>query len=167
MSKVITFSLTFQKTHPRASESTYFVEKLFTSLCEINTSDDLMWKLISNLIFVYSVDTAILDSCWPKNHTIRSDHRFKVGEFFSPRAWSGKPYKSKQIILAQDIEIKKIWNFKINRAGEFFVNDILHDITTSYLPENDGLSQEDFLNWFPANKEFDGQLICWNYEMEY
>lgn len=45
-----------------------------------------------------------------KEHTIRKGKRWKVGDKFSPRIWSGKPYKSKQIILAPDTEIKQVFD---------------------------------------------------------
>jgi hypothetical protein len=175
MSKVIIFSLTFQKSHPRAGEPTYFVEKLITALCEENASEDLKWKLIQNLIFNYDVDFAILDSCSPKYHTIRSGNRFKVGEFFSPRAWFGKPYKSYQYKLADDIQIEKIWNIEIMNHkifidGSFYAEYKYPEFIFSnfeFLATNDGLSPEDFINWFPADKVFKGQIICWNSIINY
>ena len=175
MSKVIIFSLTFQKSHPRAGEQTYFIEKLFTSLCEDSTSPIEESMLIQNVIAYYDIDYSILNSCSPKRHTIRPGNRFKVGEFFSPRAWSAKPYSSPQIKLAADIQIKKIWtveimNNKIIIDGSFYAEYKYPghiDFNFEFIATNDGLSPEDFINWFPADKAFKGQIICWNDEINY
>lgn len=41
----------------------------------------------------------------------------KVGDKFSPRVWSGKPYRSKMITIAPDIEVKQIWDFERDEDG--------------------------------------------------
>lgn len=55
------------------------------------------------------LDRSISDT---KSHTIRSGHRWKTNEHFSPCVWSGKPYRIPQIIFTPDIEIKKIRDFE-------------------------------------------------------
>ena len=105
-----------------------------------------------------------------KKHTIRKGNRWKVGDKFSPRVWSGKPYHSKHIILCKDIEIKKIWSFAADGGGYFYLNGEQLDVTSelqALIPLNDGLSSEDFLNWFPVNKAFEGQIICWDDNINY
>ena len=178
MSKVITFSRNFQKSHPRAGEPTYFVEKIWKGL-EYDIEDDSFTDLIyeyNNAWFTQS----LFESCnygmfAPKFHTIRQGHRFKEGYLFSPRVWSGKPYASKQIIIAPDIEVKKTWDFECYEDGTFYIelkntpgiSSKWIDVTSCDLPQNDGLSIDDFLAWFPVGKHFSGQIICWNEEIEY
>jgi hypothetical protein len=100
MSRVITFSRYFPAHHPRCGESTYFVEKIWASL-ETSFLDQLADE---DRIFNPRLS---LDVFAPKHHTIRAGHRFKAGDWFSPRVWSGKPYNSKQIQFAPDIQVKK------------------------------------------------------------
>lgn len=76
MSKVITFSRVFPSDHPRKGEPTFFVEKLYNSLYGRNNL-----KGYPPGIFI---DDSIRDI---KVHTIRSGHRWKVGDKFSP-FWS-------------------------------------------------------------------------------
>jgi len=99
--------------------------------------------------------------------------------FFSPRVWSGKPYASKQIVIAPPIEIKKVWGFEIKKVRngmlvsyQGFVNGHWADIETMGIIKNDGLSYRDFCDWFKmdlAKKEthFTGQIICWNENINY
>jgi hypothetical protein len=169
MARVITFSRTFPSYHPKAGQPTYFVEKFLASLDDIGLS----WTSCLDV-------SKILDSKYytnigsnnGKHHTIRAGHRFKVGDKFSPRVWSGKPYNSKQIIIAPDVEIKKVWNIKINE--QFFLKG---DDGSLFVPDfvcvNDGLSYHDFEDWFTKSpefkktKHFDGQIICWNEKINY
>lgn len=108
----------------------------------------------------------------PKHHTIRSGHRFKEGDWFSPRVWSGKPYNSKQIIIAPDIQVKKEWKFDlcddyiwINAKKHCHVLE--HELLESFAM-NDGLESQDLLDWFKYPKETqDNQIICWNENINY
>lgn len=168
MSRVITFSRVYPSYHPRKGEETYFVEKLLLSLnngLEHIDKSYLLGKFLP-----------------PKHHTIRAGNRWKVGDKFSPRVWSDKPYRSKQIILAPDIEIKKIWDFSVKKSQMgnllFFSNLIKTDIfncvedeTISLISKNDGLDTNDFYDWFKpyANKtyEVECQIICWNDKISY
>ena len=113
MSKVILFSRVFPKYHPKVGKPTYFVEKITKSLhkqglkpCDIDSN-----------IF----DEDVYHIANSKHHTIRNGNRWKAGDKFSPRVWSDKPYKSKQIILSDDIEIKKIYDFVI-KDHVFFID---------------------------------------------
>ena len=175
MSRVITFSRFFPATHPRKGESTYFVEQIWNSLGikfphsdlvieleNINTTNLGVAKLYS---FINSIETNKVKGF--KYHTIRTGNRWKVGDKFSPRVWSGKPYASKQIIISPDIEIKKTWDFECISDGRFFLNGKQIDGTSSDIPQNDGLSSDDFLSWFPVNKLFKGQILCWNENIKY
>ena len=159
MSRVLTFSRVFPIYHPRKGEPTYFVEKIWQSL-----GDCFYDQVSKQLSEVVNFDTMPLstESFEPKHHTIRAGHRWKVGDKFSPRVWSGKPYSSKQIIIAPDIEVKKVWDFNIRESNNLlqFEFQNIHNVAT-----NDGLELVDFLQWF--NKPFDGQIICWNENIEY
>jgi len=178
MSKVVTFSRTFPSYHPRKGEPTYFVEKIWKFLWDNEQSNH---NPINGYFQYYdeAFPSKYLDvnenihSHTPKGHTIRGGHRFKVGDKFSPRVWSGKPYASKQIIIAPDIEVKKVWDFKmegyhiwINK--ELYCQYRLSDKIVA-LASNDGLSLKDFWDWFPykKGKVFDGQIICWNESINY
>jgi len=127
----------------------------------------------------------LLAQMQPKHHTIRAGNRFKVGDKFSPRVWSGKPYQSKQIIIAPDIEVKKVWDFKIQFDADYLCISIDNwpfyeeNSTMVTQPEaletlalNDGLTVEDMKAWFGIHpkkkgKNFNGQIICWNENIEY
>ena len=181
MSRVITFSRTFPAYHPRRGAPTGFVEKVLNQLgigkCDAysRTLKDLNHRLSGQLIdaFMYSINEGA-HKCMTKSHTIRSGNRWKVGDKFSPRVWSGKPYCSPQITIAPDIEIVKTWDFEY-----FEVNGLLGmklDGEPFYnldVAVNDGLGPTDFINWFglsPSFKNerlFNGQIICWNKNINY
>lgn len=158
MSKVITFSRTFPSYHPKAGLPTYFVEKIWSSI-----HTDFDWK--APLKTLDLVDTKKI--FFPKHHTIRGGHRFKVGDYFSPRVWSNKPYNSKQIQFAPDIEVKKVFDFTMDLNGVYSVNGkYLDEDKYRILALNDGLTENEMFHWFMPNydkpKEFDGQIICWS-----
>lgn len=163
MSKVLTFSRVFPAYHPKAGQPTFFVEKICNSFLQegysINEIDELCMDRIG-------LDESIDEL---KNHTIRAGNRFKVGDKFSPRIWSGKPYKSKQIVIAEDIEVKKVWDVEVDEDLSIWVcvsdeskakSNFLHKVA-----KNDGLLLPDLLAWF--NKPMVGQIICWNDKVEY
>lgn len=164
MAKVITFSRTFPAYHPRKGDPTYFVEKFWESIglpgkeyC-FNLPDEYQNLLRSDS-----------KSVWPKFHTIRSGFRWGAGDKFSPRVWSGKPYQSKQIIIAPDIEIKKIWHFEKDPIGKNFILNGIEKSPDSLLEiaKNDGLELSDLLLWFKYPNPFSGQIICWNENISY
>lgn len=162
MSKVLILSRTYPSYHPKKGQPTYFVEKLYNSIYQ----DECDWSSalgdVSN--YVVELNHLIREK---KHHTIRAGSRFKVGEKFSPRVWSGKPYASKQIIIAPDVEVKKVWNFTKDLISDnFHLNS--KPITAGNLIEiahNDGLKINDFFAWF--NKPFNGQIIAWSNEISY
>lgn len=181
MAKVLTFSRTFPAYHPKKGQPTYFVEKFLQEINLIgvdafqyfeglnrNIPDKIIDDFVRSLLFGWEIS---------KGHTIISGNRFKVGDYFSPRVWSGKPYNSKQIIIAPDIEVKKVWDIEITKMKvdkgvdgitiitKIFING-MHKTENYYkLAQNDGLSFEDLMDWFP--KPFKGQIICWNENIEY
>lgn len=167
MSKVITFSRYFQKSHPKSGQPTLFVEQLvnvfiknqFVDVFEIDKS------LNFSLLNEFGTKTG------RKKHTIRSGNRFKEGDLFSPRVWSKKPYSSPQIVLCNDVKIKNVWDIVFVQKDKFLsVNGVSYGESTyenmiKLLAENDGLSVDDFKSWFP--KPFVGQIICWSDDVSY
>lgn len=171
MSRVITFSRVFPTTHPRKGELTHFIEKIWKShyvngICPDYLNDpvnDCFSKLNYNDFIGYNTVS-------PKYHTIRSGNRWKAGDKFSPRVWSGKPYNSKQIIIAPDMEVKQVYDIKIHESHEVFINGVffcsIGSPNWNELSKNDGLEPNDMRNWF--NKlPFKGQIICWSDKINY
>ena len=163
MSKVLTFSRTFPAYHPKAGQPTYFVEKIAKGL---HRQGYPAWDISDNIF-----STEMYYICEPKFHTIRSGNRWKVGDKFSPRVWSGVPYKSKQITIAPDIEVKKVWNFNIKKdltQSVILINGwILSNKELNLVAKNDGLLGSELLEWFQYPKPFSGQIICWNENINY
>lgn len=155
MSKVITFSRVFPSYHPKAGQPTYFVEAIALSLTGIGET----------LFDDYHEMTVKLN---PKHHTIRAGHRWKVGDKFCPRVWSGKPYRSPQRTIGPDIEIKMIQDIEVDGDGCIWIisdKDSEDSSVLETLAKNDGLTLPDLQAWF--NKPFTGQIICWNENVEY
>lgn len=171
MSRVITFSRQFPSYHPRAGEPTYFVDKIWNSF-----RDEYMALPFDEYIaFVEDYQKIRMDEEQTysdfdskKFHTIRAGHRWKVGDWFSPRVWSGKPYNSKMIQFAPDIEVKKVWNFKIENDQFWLGTDVLYSVYQyADIAKNDGLEAQAFWDWFRFPKPFDGQIICWSDSITY
>jgi hypothetical protein len=163
----MTFSRVFPSYHPRAGQPTYFVEKFWES---VGLPDK---EYSFNLPDEY-VNYLRLDDIWPKHHTIRAGHRWKPGDKFSPRVWSGTPYQSKQIIIAPDIEVKKVWDFEIS-GSDFRINERVFGSgsegdfeTLEKIALNDGLTRYDLLDWFKYPKPTGAmQIICWSEYVNY
>ena len=122
MAKVRTFNRYFPKGHPKEGQETFFVEKIWKSL-DYKLSQSLYFYLESFnydsellLNFCNSIKSNSIDG---KFHTIRAGKHFKDGDFFSPRVWSGKPYTSPQIQIAPDLEIKRVYDFRIEVEGDY------------------------------------------------
>lgn len=175
MSRIITFSRYFPAYHPRKGEPTYFVEGLWESIRNNENINSPQYQFMK-----FESDIMRWKQYQPKHHTIRAGNRWKVGDKFSPRVWSGKPYNSKQIIIAPDIEIKKVWDIEIvSHVGwtEYILNGtaVYFNIIqfAERLAANDGLNITDFMDWFNPHqinkkkKVFSGQIICWNENIIY
>lgn len=178
MSKVITFSRQFPSYHPKVGQPTGFVEKIWQSLFNVDErmpphtflDQPGLEDAAERFRGPYDFD--------PKHHTIRAGHRFKAGDWFSPRVWSGKPYNSKQIQFAPDIQVKKVWDFEMRPAAwwdecEFYVDGVWITASVVDVAKNDGLEFKDFIAWFAGpdmmsskRKPFHGQIICWG-DVEY
>lgn len=179
--KVITFSRNYPATHPRKGEPTYFVEKILIALIEageISMSKALEIGRQLNLPGFENMNELRNVEFKPKWHTIRGGCRWKVGDQFSPRVWTGKPYASKQLQFAPEIEIRQIYNFQIIFQSTYdfhiFLNGFkLSDIQdVAEIAKNDGLSFVDFFKWFGIKEgakpfHFAGQILCWNPDIDY
>ncbi len=165
MAKVIMFSRHFPKYHPKAGQPTNFVAKFWANprIKILNESIELLKDEYLDWKKEYKTQL-------PKGHTIRAGHRFKKGDMFSPRVWTGKPYRTKQIIISPDTEVLKTWDFEITKYGVVIINDNTAGTEPKNRIEkiaaNDGLSREDFENWFSV-LPFKGQIICWNPNINY
>jgi len=166
MSKVITFSRVYPAYHPRKGQQTDFVGKIWEGI--YLQYPEWLGDHYEELKPLYSY-IGLHGILPPKHHIIRAGHRWKVGDKFSPRVWSGKPYQSKQIIIAPDIEVKKVWDFEVYFEKTLQQKQVLKlKSGKANIPEiatNDGLNLIDFLHWF--NKPFTGQIICWNENINY
>lgn len=171
MSKVITFSRVFPTTHIRKGVQTNFIEKIWKSHYVNGVCPEYLNEYVNDCFTKLGYNNfASYNTVSPKKHTIRNGNRFKKGDFFSPRVWSDKPYKSKQIIIAPDMEVKQVYDIEIYPTNEVMINGKFFCSFDSEnwinLCLNDGLSSEDMRNWF--NKlPFKGQIICWSDSVNY
>ena len=184
MSRVITFSRTFPANHPRKGEPTLFIEKILLSMVDIGhislskcvelSKQHQLLPGMKDMYTLRSVDLA------HKHHTIRQGKRWKAGDKFSPRYWSGKPYNSKQVEICHDITIENVFDFEVDELGVASINGFYYfpeedecDLFGYHeLAKNDGLTPEDFHNWiiqpcFRKGVQFAGQIICWNPSINY
>lgn len=168
MAKVITFSRNFPVGHSNAGQPTHFVEKIYKGLYLMKSVP----KEIQDT-FNYSImnDTSIL----PKIHTIRAGKRWKVGDKFSPRVWTGKPYASKQLEISPELTLQTVIDFEIELDKDYIcilIGDaVMYEENSTFctqlealttLAKNDGLSLQDFKDWFKWGKQpFKGQLLSW------
>lgn len=171
MARVITFSTVFPSYHPKAGQPTRFVEMFWESIYLDNSG----WLGEGHKEILKDFDLGLHNVYPAKNHTIRSGNRWKRGDYFSPRIWSGKPYKSKQVIIAPDIVIEKVWDIEIWKEGIYTNAGIPEGkgqyrlVSLADLAKNDGLSIQDLIDWFNVKegKPFRGQIISWNENIEY
>lgn len=175
MSKVRTLSRYFLKGHPRAGEQTHFVEKFLWSLNVDFSTKEYLHKLIelnADKLASVTLTEEVITNFWlslsptpfQKFHTIRKGIHFAAGDYISLRCWSGNPYKSAQIRIWDDVLVKKVWIFNKYAAG-FDMPDANATTTISQIAKNDGLETQDFKDWFDEN--FNGQIICWNSNINY
>jgi hypothetical protein len=138
---VIIISKYFPKTHKRAKEETFFVDKILAG----QSIDSNAWKKIHTIKSNYDL--------WKK----RIDKVNNGSAVLSLRYWSGRPYNSEQIEICKldrdsGIGIQKIiiYDEIISLTIEISENNMF---VISYplvlnLCKNDGLSFKDFKDWF-------------------
>lgn len=168
MARPILFSKTYPSYHPRKGELTFFVEKIWKFLAD--HGDEQSEKELNELFESEMFASYSTDLIFPKSHTIRSGRRWKTNDVFSPRIWSGPPYRSKQITFAKDLMIHHVWDILILPSYEVFINGQLYGYYGSpeidKLAFHDGLSPQDFQSWF-SKLPFEGQIICWDAGINY
>jgi hypothetical protein len=160
------FSLVFPSYHPSAGKPTYFVEKIKLCLAKMGYPVDTTGTDESNLLKGQENENLLR----PKLHTIRRGNRWKKGDMFSPRFWSGPPYRSKPIRFAHDLRLEHVWEIMILPAGEVFIDGRQYGFygtpEIDRLAENDGLTMQEFKHWF-HHLPFEGQILCWYPDLEY
>lgn len=137
---VLTVSRSFPQTHKRKGEETLFVDKI-------------------------QGNVRLNGEIWQKIHTIRSNYdlwlkRIKQVQegkaILSIRYWNGKPYNSKQAEICQldkdsGIGVQKLEFMKGALNAIPIINEWYGDVedySFEILSKNDGLSLEDFKEWF-------------------
>lgn len=182
--KILTFSRFFPKGHIREGQPTFFVEQIWKGFYQDGKCPDLVDKWIKEYT-AHIPEIGSYNNAGIKGHTIRAGNRWKVGDKFSARVWSGAPYRSKQVEFAQ-LEVKKVWKFEIVFDHGEYADDIQnvfkidegdeHDLDQQsellqVIAQNDGLTIEDFISWFsihPKGKgEYNGQIISWDEKITY
>jgi len=173
MPKVITFSERFPARHPKAGQPTFFKEKVMAGFAEYVTA----WEMPED---VGDYDFQEYYNSIPKVHTIRAGARWKAGDVFSPRVWSGRPYASKQIAISPDVVVQSVQEIEIMPA--LWIDECAVTVDGNTLPyesikelaANDGLSVQDLLFWMMGpnladinRKPFKGQIICWAKGLKY
>lgn len=170
MAKVITFSRHYPAYHIRKKDHTFFVERLLNSFPIKGNLPELNEHIDGKLYFAF-VNSLSDDNLPPKHHTVRRGKRYKKGDWFSPRVWSGTPYHSKQIIIAPLQQITEVYDFDITEDGKYLING--KEVNFKKLitiAQNDGFEfLDDFELWFNLKKRqsFSGQVICWNSNIKY
>lgn len=162
---VLTVSRYFPTTHKRKGERTNFVCKILHTI-NFDEAGNRLYNICSNECET-SCFRRMID---PKIHTIRSNYELwakrikEVQEgkaILSIRYWSGKPYNSKQVEVCQldkdsGIGIQSVY-FGFNSIQFPFIDNFNHDKSltekqglelSNTIAKNDGLSLEDFKQWF-------------------
>lgn len=183
--KVISFSRYFPAKHPKKGQETLFLQKILISLIDIghiSISKAAELGRQFNLTGMQTIDEIRKLDLTPKHHTIRAGNRWKEGDWFSPRFWTGSPYNrmrdgSKPVeFVPGGIQIAKVFTVEVCYEPHFQVQKPIeenkwHLLSNGVVAENDGLSYGDFEEWFkihPKKEEtFVGQIICWNPDIKY
>lgn len=156
---VLTVSRVFPTTHKRKGEPTFFVEKIFKGLNQIMPC---CWCGHGCTCSKHCIiDSMNLNE---KLHTIRANYELWAKRIkdvqegkaiLSIRYWSGKPYNSKQVEICQLDKDSGIGIQKLITLYDSFVligkKENEYDsfsIKKDLLAKNDGLSLEDFKEWF-------------------
>ena len=138
---VLTLSQNFPVTHSKAGQPTFFKDKLHAAITHN-------------------------DEYWNKLHTIRANYQLWRERFdqiergeacLSIRQWTGKPYCSKQVEIARltaedgiGVEMLRFEpdDFGCEWAVHNRIDDWVRPIPSKKLAMNDGLSLEDWTEWF-------------------
>jgi hypothetical protein len=151
---VLIVSRQFPKTHKRAGEQTFFVEKIYSAFKSLVPCEHCFRSSSCKIIGGKNCMVDAMEFVH-KLHTIRANYELwkkrekEINEgkaILSIRYWSEKPYRSKQVEICQ---LDKIGVQKLDATMlGWFIDDYDSDCTTADLAKNDGLSFEDFKEWF-------------------
>lgn len=129
---VIMISKSYPKTHPKSGQHTCFLSNIIkrNKIHTIRTNYDLWLKRIAEV----------------------QDGKAKI----SLREWSGKPYRSKQLILKELTANDGVGLEKVYIRFETWCNVVpVHNrlnyklgVRAEEIAENDGLTLQDFKDWF-------------------
>lgn len=152
---VLRVSEVFPTTHPRAGEETYFRPAIEAALnCPRGCTESCI--LCGNRDYKEGILRL-------KLHTLRTNYDYwkriidevNAGNaVLSVRYWQGKPFAkgSKQIECLSlgkgEVGIQKLQFMKFDKPFYIIDKDIKRYLTTEDLANNDGLTLEDFENWF-------------------
>lgn len=184
MTKVLHFSQKYPDYHTLAGDPTFFVEKFLTF--KVGNTWHEPWyeeKLMSlpenegkqRLIPDFVKNLSKQERVQGKRHTVRGDYRWFPGSKFSPRVWSGVPYKSKTIAFWEDVTVEKVWEIVWHEDNPYpIINGKRIGLTAlDFLATNDGLTILSFIQWFTDNPtfkksgRFTGIINCWDPNLSY
>lgn len=144
-------SRVFPAAHPREGEETNFFNKIQFTRNALNSESPVLGQ--------YDI----------KLHTIRKNVEYwskRIDEILKGNAvlevyeWTGAPYKSKAKTLFTLDKDSGIGYQKLELTPlGWFINDYDSDVDSQTLAKNDGLSYEDFKNWFKKVKLNEPMII--------
>ena len=153
----IPVSIEFPKTHALKGEKTWFQEKINLGIMKMK-----------NQRFQVSAETPDGKNLWPKLHTCRANfpiwekrfEKISKGEaVLELYYWTGKPYNSKTVTICQlgkddGIGLQKLeyWSVAHKFAAYTKIDEHIYisEIEIETLAKNDGLSLDDFNEWFKS-----------------
>lgn len=153
---VITLSQVFPTGHSQSGNETNFkFEFLLGQHCpDCEMKQDLSGEEISRC------NSCVRACLRPKLHTIRANYPMwekRIGEVqsrqavLSVRQWTGKPYRSPQVEVAKLTSEDGVGIQKLAFCGElsrFKIENGINIPITEELAQNDGLSLENWIEWF-------------------
>lgn len=158
--------LSFSTKH-KNGEPTYFIEKIYLALNELNPLMCEFWLLRNEHYFrrfgKYYETYRNVDELSPKRHTIRRDpkKRWKAGRLihFVINSRSKLYFRFAPVLPCTGTQ--EIGIFHTGDSTEVIVDGkVLDEQTCETLAQNDGFKDfEHFLNWF--TEDFEGVLIHW------
>jgi len=105
----------------------------------------------------------------PKTTTIRSNYEYwksKEGQLIQPFFWSGKPYRSKQVVFCPEVRLAKVWYARITNRRSIVLANHYRGISRifwtpedfEYFTQHEGFDHPDhFWMWF--DKDTDGAYL--------
>jgi hypothetical protein len=183
MAKVITLSRHFPSYHPKAGQPTHFVQWVCNSLrvpfpYELYGEGGIDWTIKNRNGNPPRHIESFEDLFAPppmKHHAVRLGRRWKDGDMASLRVWSGRPYNSPQIKICEDVKLRVVDIVLDFKSGLIYRNDgsVIHVLSAPSIAANDGLSLQDFLDWFKYRENrkkgiaVEAQILIWGDVKEY